>query len=180
LIAAPAGAAVITISDLTDGNPVVTISTDLLNVQTALTPEQAIITGLLPAGITVVPGTRSVILVEPASDPFGPPQSDFLTLTVGAAAPTFTILFESDGATNFTRDVAALPPGTPTLLEDGTLQNVSSLLNSGAFSISIQSDLATPEIPEPYTPFLLLSGLLLICVGRLRSSRSPMNAATGL
>ena len=56
----------------------------------------------------------------------------------------------------FDRDVAALPVGTPAILEDGTFQNVSQLLNSGAFVISIQSDLATSEIPEPASDFLLI------------------------
>ena len=81
-------------------------------------------------------------------------------MTVGAAAPTFSILFESDGASTFLSDLAQLPGNTPTLLEDGTMQNVSALLNSGAFSISMQSDLATPEVPEPGTYLLLATGLL--------------------
>jgi hypothetical protein len=167
MIVPAAGAAVITISDLLDGNPFVTISADLLGVQTTLTPEQAVITGVLPAGVTATPGTRSVILLEPSSDPFGPPQSDFLTLMIGAAAPTFAINFESDGAANFSRDLAALPPGTPTLLENGTLQSLSDLLNSGGFVIQVQSDLATQE-PESSTWFLLLSGLSLGCILHIR------------
>jgi hypothetical protein len=39
-----------------DGNPIVTTSTDLTGVQLNLTPERAIITGFLPAGVTVQPG----------------------------------------------------------------------------------------------------------------------------
>src|SRR5207245_872322 len=75
-------AATISISDLTDGLPIVQLSSDLSTAQITLTFERAVITGLLPAGIQLTPGTRSVILSEPASDPFGPPQSDFLTLTI--------------------------------------------------------------------------------------------------
>ena len=167
-LAVMAPAATITISDLFDGNPIVTVSTDLIGVQMTLSFEKAIITGTLPGGVTVAPGTRSVILLEPASDPFGPLQSDFLTLTVGAAAPTFSILFESDGASTFLSDLAQLPGNTPTLLEDGTMQNVSALLNSGAFSISMQSDLATPEVPEPGTYLLLATGLLGCALWRRR------------
>jgi hypothetical protein len=167
MIAPAAGAAVITISDLLDGSPFVTISADLIGAQTTLTPEQAVITGVLPAGVTATPGTRSVILLEPSSDPFGPPQSDFLTLMIGAAAPTFAINFESDGAVNFTRDLAALPPGTPTLLENGTFQELSGILNSGSFSIQVQSDLASQE-PEPSTWILLVSGLSLGSMWRIR------------
>jgi hypothetical protein len=164
-MAIAATAATITISDLLDGNPIVTTSTDLTGVQTVLTFERAVISGFLPAGLQVPVGTRSVILLEPAEDPFGPRQSDFITLTIGAAAPTFTINFASDGALNFDIDVAALPPGTPTLLETGGFQDVSGLLNSDGLAISIQSDLNSPEVPEPTSGMLLLSGLLLIGIG---------------
>jgi hypothetical protein len=171
IMAVLGNAATITVSDLLDGNPIVTTSTDLLDVQTSLSFEQAVITGLLPAGVQLPIGTRSVIMMEPAADPFGPRQSDFITLMIGAAAPTFSLTFESDGALNFARDVAALPANTPTVLEDGTLQNVSTALNSGAFLISAQSDLTSPE-PEPATWLLLLSGLLLSGVLYIRRKKS--------
>jgi hypothetical protein len=159
-------AASISISDLTDGLPIIQISTDITSVQTSFSFEQVVITGILP-GIQLTPGTRSVILTEPASDPFGPPQSDFVTLTIGAAAPTFTLLFASDGAANYQANVAALPPTTPTLLENGALQDVSTLLGSGAFTITVQSDLTTLE-PEPDVRFLFGSGLLLIGIALFR------------
>jgi hypothetical protein len=165
IMAAAATGATITFSDLLDANPIVTTSSDLIGVMTVITFEKAVVTGLLPAGLTVPVGTRSVILTEPAVDPFGSRQSDFVTLTIGAAAPTFSVTFESDGALNYDMDVAALPPGTPTVLEDGTFQNVSTALNSGAFGISVQSDLNNPEVPEPASGLLLLSGLLLTCIG---------------
>ncbi len=165
-------AATITISDLTDGFPIITVSPDIGVTSTAFSNEQVIITGLIP-NLTLPPGTHSVILTEPASDPFGPPQSDFVTLTIGATAPTFTLLFESDGAVNFLRDVAALPPGTPTLLENGAFQDVSALLGSGAFTIMLQSDLATPEVPEPDARSLLFAGWLLIGVAQVRRFRKP-------
>jgi hypothetical protein len=167
-----ATAATITISDLLDGNPIVTTSADLTGAETALTFEKAVISGLLPAGVQLPVGTRSVILTEPAGDPFGPPQSDFITLTVGAAAPTFSITFESDGAVNFASDVAALAAGTPTVLEDGTFQNLSTALNSVALGISVQSDLTPSPEPEPAGWLLLLSGLLLISVAYIRRKRT--------
>ena len=166
-----ATAATITISDLLDGNPIVTTSADLTGAETALTFEKAVISGLLPAGVQLPVGTRSVILTEPAGDPFGPRQSDFITLTAGATAPTFSITFESDGAVNFASDVAALPAGTPAVLEDGTFQNLSTALNSGALGISVQSDLTSPE-PEPAGWLLLLSGLLLISAAYIRRKRT--------
>jgi hypothetical protein len=166
-----ASAATITISDLLDGNPIVTISSDLTGVETTLSFEKAVISGLLPAGVQLPVGTRSVILNEPAVDPFGPRQSDFITLIAGATAPTFSITFESDGAANYASDVAALPAGTPTVLEDGTFQNLSTALNSGALGISVQSDLNSPE-PEPAAWLLLLTGLLMISVRHIRRKRT--------
>lgn len=180
MMAVASHAATITISDLLDGNPIVTISADLTNTTSVITFEQAVITGFLPAGLTVQPGTRSVILTEPASDLFGPRQSDFVTLIIGAAAPTFSLTFESDGALNFDRDIAALPPTTPTLLENGNFQDLSTLLNSGAFSISVQSDLQSPEIPEPPSGPLLVTGLVLGCIGLIRRKRAPASGAPSL
>jgi hypothetical protein len=166
LTSVAASAASVTISDLFDGNPTVTPSADLLSVVVTLSPERAVITALLPTSVNVVTGTRSVIMLEPAGDPFGPRQSDFLTLTIGAAAPTVGIIFESDGFPTFQSDIAQLPTGTPTLLEDGTVQDASSLLNSGAFTISLQSDPAGPELPEPGTWLLLATGLSSIGLAR--------------
>jgi hypothetical protein len=166
-------AATITISDLTDGLPTITVSTDISVTSMTFAFEHVLISGLIP-NLTLQPGTHSVILTEPPSDPFGPLESDFVTLTIGAAAPTFTLLFESDGATNYQANVMALPAGTPTLLENGNAQNLSDILASGAFMITVQSDLTTNE-PEPDVRFLFSSGLLLIgaAVGRLkRPSRS--------
>ncbi len=164
-------AATITISDLLDGNPIVTLSSDLTSPETSLSSERAVITGLLPASVQIAPGTRSVILTEPTTDPFGSRTSDFITLVVGAAAPTYSILFESDGAATFDRDVAALPTDTPKLLEDGTFQDVSALLHSGNLSIAVQSDLSSPE-PEPSTWVLLFSGLLAVALGYFRRKRA--------
>jgi hypothetical protein len=162
-------AATITISDLTDGFPIITVSPDIGVTSTVFSDEQVIITGLIP-NLILPPGTHSVILTEPASDPFGPPQSDFATLTIGAAAPTFTLLFESDGALNFLADLAKLPVPTPTLLENGNFQDVSALLGSGSFTILLQSDLVTPE-PEPDVRFLFASGLLLIGAALVRINK---------
>jgi len=176
MMTAPAAAgAAITISDLLDANPIVTTSPDLINVDISISFERAAISGLVPAGATLQPGTRSVILIEPSGDPFGPPQSDFLTLTIGATAPTFSIVFESDGAANYASHVAALPAGTPTLIENGTFQELSTALNSGVFSIQVQSDLASSEVPEPSSWLLLVSGLMLGWAGFAwrRAARRP-------
>src|SRR5437879_1809419 len=82
-------ATTITISDLTDGLPVVTITDTESDVSfpspvIVSSPEQTTITGIfmtVPPG-AIASGTRSVVLTEPAGD-FNPPISDIITLTVG-------------------------------------------------------------------------------------------------
>ena len=58
------------------------------------------------------------------------------------------------------------------MLENGSLQNLSTALNSGAFTILAASDLATEEVPEPDTGLLLFVGLLLGCVGLIKLKKS--------
>jgi hypothetical protein len=175
-----ASAATISISDLTDGNPVVSTGTFTGPVVT-LSFERALITGQLDPGNSSAPipvGTRSLIFDEPTGDPFGPRLSDFITLTAtdvtgtgclatsGGPCQNITILFESDGAPNFDQHIAALPVGTPHLLEDGTSQDVTLLLNSQQNSLQIfaSSDLATSEVPEPTSLVIVVAGLILLVV----------------
>jgi len=172
-------ATVVSISDLTDGNPVVSTGTLTGSVVT-LSFERALITGQLNpdnSGEPIPVGTRSLIFDEPSGDPFGPRLSDFITLTasavtgIGCVAPfpngpcqNISVLFESDGAPNFDQHIAALPGGTPHLLETGTIQNVTALLNSLPDSLVIlaSSDLATSEVPEPTSLTLVGAGLILL------------------
>jgi len=174
-----ASAASITILDLTDGSPLVT--TDLADKSIDLAPEVAFISGNLspPA---VPPGIRSVILLEPPEDPFGPRASDFLTLDVGevmqdpAGGPPFRpikVTFMSDGAPGFDQAVAALPTGTPTVDEDGTIQDVTHLLMStpGNLDIFVQSDFKSSEVPDSGSTISLLGLALatLLVVARCAS-----------
>src|SRR5215470_14160517 len=124
-------------------------------------------------GISLAPESlRSKCLPEgEAYDPTG----------IGCVAPfpsgpcqNISILFESDGAPNFDQHIAALPGSTPHLLETGTLQNVTALLNSSTNSLQIfvSSDLATPEVPAPTSMTLIGAGLILLAVvGRRARSR---------
>jgi hypothetical protein len=173
----------ISISDLTDGNPVVSTGT-LTGPIVTLSFERALIAGQLDPGNSagsILVGTRSLIFDEPTGDPFGPRLSDFITLTatevteIGCFATlgicqNITILFESDGALNFDQHIAALPVGTPHLLENGTSQNVTLLLNSQQNSLQIfaSSDLATSEVPEPTSIMLVVAGLILLAAIRKR------------
>jgi hypothetical protein len=180
LLIIPAPAATISISNLTDGNPIVT--TDLAGTEVVVNFEQAFVSGtlLLPAGTALAPGTRSVFLVEPASDPFGPRVSDFATLTVGQVqqgaagnSQLISLLFQSDGANGFDRNVEALGPNTPTATETGDFVDVTSLLESSSLlTVRLASDLATAEPAEPGTWMLLVTGLgAAVGYRRLRKTR---------
>jgi len=178
LLIVPATAATISISNLVDGNPVVT--TDLLGQGVSLTFEQAIVSGsfAVPAGVALAPGTRSVTLVEPASDQFGPRVSDFATLTIGEASQglqSVRLLFQSDGAAGFDANVANLPTNTPMLTETGDFVDVTTQLggSSDFLVVRLASDLATAEPAEPGTWVLLTTGLLVaLAYRRLKRARA--------
>jgi len=151
----------VTISDLLDGIPLV--DSDIFDLAITGGFEEVTVTGKLRPLTSPIPaplGVRSVILLEPSTDPFGPRLSDFLTLTVGEILTdqigqyeNITLFFQSDGAAGFDANVARLSTDTPRILEDGTVQDVSQLLGldnspSGNLRVSVQSDIASNEVPD--------------------------------
>jgi hypothetical protein len=127
--------------DLTDGNPTVNISANISRI-VELGPEQAMVSfpnnASLPGGPFPTTAATSVLLMDPASDPFGPRVGDYVTLTI--TSDLVTIFFASDGAANFDSTVT----GT-SFTEDGTLQD---MLNVSGLEIRVQSDLNTSEAPD--------------------------------
>jgi hypothetical protein len=181
LLVVPAIAATITISDLEEAPPIVGV-TGLGSVDITLAHESAIISAtFFPAGVEelIAVGTRSVIFTEPPDDPFGPRLSDFLTIVVGpprilgegAPFQDILVVFKSDGSAGFDTDIASLDPSTPTILEDGTMQDLTALLNTNALSIAAQSDIGfETDAPEPSSLLLLSGGLLAVLSLRRRLS----------
>jgi PEP-CTERM motif len=164
-VAARAWAADITITENGDGIPTLTTSgvTLIGTAPPTLLPEFVALTGSVP----VTPGTAplvngAVVLTEPASDPFGPRQSDIIVLEAGApnldlGTQAFNLLFVSDGVQEFDILISS-NPNALTLLETGNVQAIggASLLNTEPFlTINVQSDLHDPEAPEPTTLALL-------------------------
>jgi hypothetical protein len=176
-------AASISISDLRDGNPNVMISSDLhFTSPPVFSPGLVSIFVVLPDSNmpTVAVGRRSVILTDPSSNVNGP--THFVNFAAAAVGQFMSVLFESDTAPTFEQDVHALGNNVPTLVEDGSLQDLSGpqLLNtSPALTITVQ--LAPPpaptEIPEPGTRLLLAAGLLgYIASGRLNKVLTSLGA----
>jgi hypothetical protein len=167
-------AATITITDLTDGGPILTQSGFDLFIN-EVKPEFVDFSGLLPRTATaapLTPGTTFALLTEPAGDPLGPRVSDIIRLvnteiqndpSFGAYQRT-TVTFWSDGATGFDDAlILALAAGAPSVLESGAVQDITALLGvdfpNQNLQVLVQSDVAGPEpVPEPATLSLVAIG----------------------
>lgn len=177
------GSSSIAISDLTDGPPLVV--TNIPGASVGTSPEGATISGTLtapPGTALMTPGTRSVALSEPSSDPFNQPLSDVATLfadqvqtqlgtngQIIGLSQAFRLTFQSDDTSSVTA-----PAGTPTLLEDGTPQDVSTAIGSSpGFTLTLQSDLFTPETPLPMAAWGGLALLGIVCALRIRRRPKP-------
>jgi hypothetical protein len=187
LLSSRAEAGSITITDLTDGPPVVVVTGLESPVFTTL-PEFADVSGLLrpatsPAPLTV--GTRWVLLTEPVGDPFGPAVSDIVRLVASAiqidAQGQFqieTVTFWSDGAVGFDDALRlATAAGAPSVLEIDAPQDITALLGIGFPNQNLQviarSDVGGAEpvpVPEPTTLSLVAFGIGL-SAKRLRRVR---------
>jgi hypothetical protein len=177
--ATPASAVpIISITDLTEGNPVVfTSGIDLTLL--VIGPETVVLEGLLhiPIGDGVIGDAPpfppiNFVLLEPAFEGGG--ISDIATITTPAGPGPgggpldylqlihYTITSE-DGLTT--------PPGSVfSLLEDGTIQTYHLQSQTGAniLDLSIQSD----AVPEPATLLLLGTGLLAAAAARRFTKRT--------
>jgi hypothetical protein len=175
------------INDAMDGNPIAT--GNLLGQVSAPSFESVTITGALDQANFITPGTRSVILTEPAADPFNQPNSDFLTLTAstvlaGQTTQGITIFFQSDSAPGFDQNIALLSTLGPVarVEENGMQQILSGLLNVDVnkFKITVTSDFASAEVPE-INPGSMVSGIALLLGGTLMmTGRLRRLAATPL
>jgi len=161
---------VVKIFDL-GGPPTVTLA-GLQNTVTQLLPEEAFISGIVRVqGNGLRAGNSGVFMLESAG---APSVSDWLTLTVGPITQdpvglpyqTVEIDFQSDGAANFDKNVAdlSIPVPLPSVVEDGTLQNLSgvNLLNSGYLTIDVES---AEEVPDGGATGVLL-GLAAVALAR--------------
>ena len=131
----------------------------------------------------LTPGTTFAVLAEPLTDPFGPTTSDIIRLTAsqigvdgGGLFQQITVDFFSDGFPGFSTIIPA-GIGFSSATETGLLQDVTSVLGINSptqnVQVFVQSDLATPEIPEPATLLLLGSGLAGFAAGVARRRHQP-------
>jgi hypothetical protein len=135
------GQITLTINDLSDGSPVVNLSDLTVGANVSTVFEEA--TVIFSNFIGVPTGTMSSILLEPSSDPNGPQDSDYVTLTVDGNH-TVTVFFASDGAADYNKNFP--PAGTPTMLETGSPQ----LMFPGiGLQVFVSSDLGGTEDPVP-------------------------------
>jgi len=159
-----------TILEPTDAAPLITVVGEAATSSTA--PETASGSALIrpatsPSPLT--PGTTFAVLTEPVTDPLGPRISDIIRLTASQIGvdqngqfQQITVDFFSDGFPGFSTIIPAAV-GFGSVTESGLLQDITGLLgiNSPTQNVQVfaQSDLATPEVPEPATLILLGSGL---------------------
>jgi hypothetical protein len=175
MLSAHAEAASFTITDLTEGGPIVSLAGfDLFIID--VKPEFVDVSGLLPVTATpapLTPATTFVLLTEPPGDPSGPGVSDIIRLvnTEIQADPSLgpyqrtTVTFWSDGATGFDDALTlALAASAPSVLETGALQDITALLGvnfpNQNLQVIVQSDVEGPTpVPEAATLSLLAAGL---------------------
>ncbi len=171
------GAGFVRIDDLASGTPIVT--TDLLGgtfsnpngpATITLGNEEATIAGFLPTPALLPFGQRSVIFQEQSTGQ----ASDFVTLFAdgysGNAVTGFfqnvTVFFQSDGATGFATNIANLPNVVGSVTENGSYQDIITILGSSPLDVYVRSGEET-SVPEPVTLFLFGTGLVgMAVIGR--------------
>jgi hypothetical protein len=155
-------ASFITITHVTEGPPV--IQTDGSSASFTALPEWALGDLLMPLGSVPLGPDGTSFHVVLFTDPSTLRPTALVTLQASRDPQDIFmyISFVAAGGTGFDSEVAAYTgqPFTSTALADGTLQDISALLDSGELKFSAQiSPVQTPESGE--TASLLALSLLL-------------------
>ena len=165
-----------TITHVTQGAP--TMTTDATDFSWGTLPEWGLGTLIVPGG-GVTPGFHVVFFIDPAS------LLPTALFTFQATDDHFMYFhFAAEGGFSWASESAAYLGGPyATAMADGTLQDISALINSGPLRVNMQvSAVHGVSVPEAgaTAPFLGFSLLLVLLFGVQRSSVTERSGLKGL